>query len=155
MEVIKSYFLPVLYAFLGSGGFAILYNIHNLSGALICAFGGGLGWLAYLLSAPLLHSDIAQTLVAAIVISAYAESMARIRKCPATSYQLLALFPLVPGAGIYYTMEYAVNGEIDAFSASFLHTVGIAGALAVGVLIVSSAVRLWTNFHRRGREVRL
>jgi len=146
METVK-FFLPVLYAFLGSGGFAILYNIHNLSGALICACGGALGWLTYLLSEPLLHSDIAQTLAAAIVISIYAEVMSRIRKCPVTSYQLLALFPLVPGAGIYYTMEYAVSGDIPAFLDSFLHTVGVAGALAVGVLIVSSTVRIWLGRH--------
>lgn len=145
--------LPILCAFVGSGGFAVIYNIHG-SGILICAFGGALGWLTYLLSAPLLQSSIAQTFAAALVISAYAEIMARIRKCPVTGYLLVAIFPLVPGGGIYYTMEYAIRGEIDAFLASFLHTLGLAGAIAVGVLLVSSLVRMWSIFRRRAAAKR-
>ena len=139
------YVLPVLFAFVGSGCFAIVFNIYG-SGIFICAFGGALSWLTYLLSAPLLHSDIAQTFLAAIVISVYAERMARIRKCPVTGYLLVAIFPLVPGGGIYFTMEHAINGEIDAFLDSFLHTLGLAGVLAVGVLLVSSFVRMWSTY---------
>lgn len=142
------YLLPVLFAFIGAGGFAVIYNIHG-GGILICAFGGALGWLVYLASAPLLQSEITQSFLAAIVISAYSEAMARVRKCPVTGYLLVASFPLVPGGGIYYTMEHAINGEIDLFLSTFLHTLGIAGALAVGVLLVSSAVRMWTNYHHR------
>lgn len=141
------YLLPVLFAFLSSGGFAVIYNIHG-PGIIICAFGGALGWLAYLVSGPLLRSDITQTLVAAVVISLYAEVMARIRKCPVTGYLLAAFFPLVPGGGIYYTMEHAMSGDPSAFLSSFLHTLGVAGALALGVLLVSSAVRMWSNLLR-------
>lgn len=141
-------FLPVLWAFVGCGGFAVIYNIHG-GGILICALGGALGWLSYLLSEPLLQNDIAQVFLAALVISAFAEIMARVRKCPVTGYLLVAIFPLVPGSGIYYTMEYAMRGDIDTFLSSFLHTLGLAGAIAVGVLLVSSAVRMWGTFRRQ------
>lgn len=147
------YLLPVLFAFLGTGGFFAIYNIHTPAGALICAFGGGLGWLVYLLTAPLLQSDLVQTLAAAIAISAYSEVMARLCKCPVTSYQMLSLFPLVPGAGIYYTMEYAIGGDVSAFSASLLHVLGVAGALAVGVLLVSSAFRMFITFSHKTKGV--
>ena len=146
MSVFTTYFLPVLFAFLSSAAFAVIFNVRGL-GVLICSLGGALGWLAYLLSAPLLQSDIAQMFVAAVVISVYAEVMARIRKYPVTGYQLVAILPLVPGGNIYYTMEHAINGEIDAFLSSLLHTLGLAGAIAVGVLLVSSAVRMWSSYH--------
>ena len=58
-------------------------------------------------------------------------------------YLLVALFPLVPGGGIYYTMEHAVSGEVDLFLSTLLHTLGLAGALAVGALLVASFVRLF------------
>ena len=41
--------------------------------------------------------------------------MARVRKYPAISYLVVSIFPLIPGAGVYYTMHFAVRGEMDAF----------------------------------------
>ena len=137
-----TYYLPCLWAFLACIGFSLLFNIHGV-GMLICAGGGALGWLCYLLTAPLVHSDIIQSFFAALAISAWSELMARLRKCPVTSYLLVALFPLVPGGGIYYTMEHAMSGETSLFLSSLLHTLGLAGALATGVLMVSSLMRLF------------
>ena len=144
-----SYFLPCVYAFAACIGFSPMFNIHGAAGMLICAGGGSLGWLCYLLTAPLVHSDIVQCFLAALVISAWSELMARLRKCPVTSYLLVALFPLVPGGGIYYTMEHAVRGETQLFLETLLHTLGLAGALAVGVLVVASVVRLSANHKLR------
>lgn len=140
-----TYYLPCIYAFLACIGFSLLFNIHGV-GMLICAGGGALGWLVYLLAAPLVHSDITQSFLAALAISAWSEIMARLRRCPVTSYLLVALFPLVPGGGIYYTMEHAMSGETALFLESLLHTLGLAGALAVGVLLVASLARLVTNY---------
>ncbi len=136
--------IPVLAAFAACAGFAVIYNIHG-PGILICALGGSLGWLAYLLAGAL-WEDIMQTLCASIVIAAYSEIMARVRRCPVTGYLLVAIFPLVPGSGVYHTMEHAVNGDNEAFLDTFLHTLGLAGAIAVGVLLVSSLVRMWGIF---------
>ena len=65
------------------------------------------------------------------------------RSKPATGYLLVALFPLVPGGGIYYTMEYCIAGNTDLFLETGLHTLGVAGVLALGVLLVSSVVRMF------------
>ena len=145
-------FLPCLYAFLACAGFCILFNIHG-GGIFFCSFGGALGWFAYLLAeGPAGGNDMIQSLVASLVLSAYAEIMARVRKYPTTSYVLIACLPLVPGAGIYYTMEYAVAGETDLFLSSFLHTLGLAGAMALGILLVGSLLRLITAGRRQRRE---
>ena len=146
-EIFRELILPCVCAFVACLGFSVLFNIRG-GGILICAFGGMLGWLCYLLAAPL-GSDIVQCFIAAVVMSAYSELMARIRRCPVTAYLLVALFPLVPGGGIYYSMEHAMNGETSLFMNTLLHTLGLAGALAVGVLTVASLVRLWTDFKRR------
>ena len=131
MEMLQELALPCLYAFAAGIGFSVVFNVRGV-GMLICACGGGLGWLCYLLSAPVVQSDIMQSFLAAMLISAWSEIMARLRKCPVTSYLVIALFPLVPGGGIYYSMRYAMNGDVQGFMNELMHTLGLAGALAVG-----------------------
>ena len=46
-------------------------------------------------------------------------------------------------------MEYCINGDTAMFLETGLHTFGIAGCLALGVLTVSSTVRLYTAARRR------
>ena len=135
-------FMQCFAGFVGSLGFCILLNLHG-PGMFLCIAGSILSWLAYRLFGFFGMSDLTAFLLSAATISVYAEIMARIRKCPATSYLLVALFPLVPGADIYYTMDYAVRGNTDAFLQHGLHTGAIAGTLAVGILLVSTAFRMW------------
>lgn len=144
-----TYFLPCFYAFIACFAYCILFNIRGL-GAVICSAGGGLAWLVYLLTGLLPGvNDLMPYFWAAVFISAYSEGMARLRKCPVTGYLILGFIPLVPGGGIYRTMEYCIDGETALFLATGLHTLGIAGALAVGVLVVSSLVRMYNMFRRR------
>ena len=57
----------VLFAFAASGAFAVIYNIRG-PGVLICAFGGGLAWFSYLLSAPLLQLALGGCLVSLVYL---------------------------------------------------------------------------------------
>ncbi len=144
-------FLPCLYAFIGGLAFAIPFNVHGREVPL-AALGGALGWLVYLLVLPLLESEVAAYFVAALALSLYSEIMARVRKHPVTAYLLISIFPLVPGAGIYYTMQYAIQGNTGRFLSQGMHTLGLSGALALGVLLVSTAMRMWLVFRHRARE---
>lgn len=144
-----TYFLPCLWAFLACAGFSIVFNICNLTGLLLCCAGGALGWLVYLLVALTGASDLIGYFVAGMAIAAYSELMARVRKCPVTGYLLISFFPLVPGAGIYYTMLYTMQGEAALAGQLGVHTLAVAGCLAVGVLVTSSLVRLIYSFRKR------
>lgn len=144
-----TYFLPCLWAFLACMGFCVVFNVRT--GVVICCAGGALGWLVYLLVMLAFENDLLSNFLAAMAISLYSEVMARIRKCPVTGYLLVSSFPLVPGAGIYYTMQYALRGETALFLQSCQHILGIAGCLALGVLVVSSAVRMAAAFRRNRR----
>ena len=81
----------------------------------------------------------------AVFASAYSEVFARIRKCPAIGYLVIAVFPLIPGSGVYYTMESAVQGNMPLFANKGMFTAAIAGTMALGILLISTAVRLWTT----------
>ena len=141
--------LCCLFAFVACLGFCPSFNVQGI-GAVLCCLGGGLGWGVYLLAEGLCHNSFVSTLIAAISVSAYSEVMARVRKCPATSYLTIALFPLVPGLTIYQAMDHVIRGDMDLFWDKFFRTFGIAGCIALGLLMVSSALEL----HRRAAKRR-
>lgn len=135
------YILPCFYAFMACGGFCVVFNLKNPKIALTASLGGALGWLVYLLSAGV-GTDIMQNLLAAMAVAIFSEFMARIFKTPATVFLIIGILPLVPGGGIYYTMEYCIKGNTAMFLEKGLHTFAIAGAIAVGVSLVASIVRI-------------
>jgi len=127
---------------LGCIGFAIIFNIHG-PGGLLCAAGGILAWVTYCLVLDFTGDDIMAYFWGAVISAAYSEVMARIRKYPAISYLVVSIFPLIPGAGVYYTMTHAVRGDMAAFADQGVHTIAIAAIMAVGILLVSTSVRMW------------
>ena len=135
----------LLPCFIGCVGFCIIFNIHG-KGGLLCALGGVIVWLVYSLTLRLGGSDLSGYFWGTLVAAVYSEVMARVRKCPSTPYLVVAIFPLIPGAGVYYTMRHAVLGQMDLFASQGMHTGAIAGIMAVAILLVSTTVRLWINW---------
>ncbi len=132
--------MPCVWAFFACAGFCIVYNIRGRM-LVVSSLGGSAGWLVYLLLAPL-GDDVVQFFLATVATAVNSEILARVFKKPATEFQIVALLPMVPGGGIFYTMEYCVLGNNEMFIRTGLHTLGIAGALAMGILLVSSLFRL-------------
>lgn len=128
---------------IGCFGFSITFNIHG-PGGLICVLGGMLTWIVYAVCLELGIGEIGAYFWGAVFASAFSEAFARIRKYPAISYLVISIFPLIPGSGVYYTMEYAVKGEMELFASKGMYTAAIAGAMAVGILLISTSVRLWS-----------
>ena len=143
-----------LAVFVGCIGFSILYNVHG-RGALVCTLGGVMTWMVYLLCQHLGLNIYTMNFAATVCAAIYSEIMARVRKCPVTPYLVLTVFPLLPGAGIYYTMNLGLGGDMNAAVAKGLQTAGIAGSLAVGILLVSTLFRLLTVWGNQRRERKL
>lgn len=137
-----------LFAAMGCVGFSILFNIHG-PGVILCTMGGGLSWLIYRVAGELGCGDIVCYFWSALFASVYSESMARVRKYPAISYLVVSIFPLIPGAGVYYTMNYAVLGQMEQFAQQGMHTAAIAGIMAVGILLGSTVFRLYSDWKLR------
>ena len=130
--------------FVACTGFMILFNVHGW-GSLLCAFGGVLTWTSYLLLRQLGFDIYGMNFFAAVVAAIYSETMARSRKYPVTSYLVISSIPLLPGAGIYYTMSIGLGGDMQAALHKGLETAGIAGSIAVAILLVSTVFRLVTS----------
>ena len=147
--IMHSAVVQCIFCFIGCIGFVILFNIHG-PGGLICALGGAATWLVYLIAFEVSGSDLMAYFWSSLFASFYSEVVARIRKYPAISYLVISIFPLIPGAGVYYTMNYAVRGMNREFALQGLHTAAIAGTIAVGILLASTVVRMYLTW--RGQK---
>ncbi|OGO78917.1 MAG: hypothetical protein A2Y23_00230 [Clostridiales bacterium GWB2_37_7] len=135
----------IVLAFIGSYGPAILFNIErkNLIWAGLC---GAIGWTAYRSVLDLSGSSIFAVFTAAIVISIISEVMAKILKTPSTVFYIPSLFPIVPGISAYYTVLYIIDKKIVEATNKGLETLGSAGAIAFGILLISTIFR-YINTH--------
>lgn len=149
--LVHSYILQCIAAFVGCYGFTFLFNIHGFGG-LLCALGGCLTWGVYCVSSLLGFNHILCYFCAALMAAGYAETMARIRKYPAISYLVTSIFPLIPGAGIYYTTNYLVIGDLKSFASQGKYTIAIAGVIAVGILLVSTIVHFITEWKQHKQK---
>lgn len=129
----------------------IAISIHyNVKGKLFLysSLGGAVTFSTYLLTSPL-HSVAMQSFCASIIASIYSEALARILKVPATTFLIIAIIPLVPGSNLYYTMRLCIANQIMDFITSALATLWIAGAIALGILLVSSMFRFVVLIQRK------
>lgn len=140
-----------LFALVASFGFGIIFNIKGRN-LIFAAIGGGLSWFVYSFLIKFNVSNTLSLFIASISFSTYSEICARILKTPVTTLVVCALIPLVPGAGMYYTMYESVTGDIIKSLELGLHTLASAGTLALGVIFVSTITRQITNFRKIKKE---
>ena len=129
--------LSTLYASLGTLCFAVLFHVPQRH-YIRCAAVGGVGWLVYLLAMALGAGCVSATLAASVPLALLSRWYAVKARAPATVFLLCGIFPLVPGAGIYYTAYYFVSGQMALFSAKLAEVNKVALALSVGIAVVLS-----------------
>lgn len=140
-------------SFIASLGFGILFNIKGRN-LFLAAIGGSLGGFVYQLCLNHGAGDISAMFIASVCFSLYSEILARIAHTPVTTYIICALIPLVPGGGMYRTMLAAIQGKvIDALTLG-LETMTTAGALVLGILLVSTITKGITK-RKKAKEVKV
>lgn len=107
-----NYALQLLYAILGSIGFALIFNVK--AKRLVTAGVGGLTcWGVYLLTMYFSKSMFLSAFLSAVTCGLLGEVFARIFKAPTTIFMITAVITLIPGSSLYYTMQYAVLNDWD------------------------------------------
>ncbi|MGN0706519.1 MAG: threonine/serine exporter family protein [Faecalibacterium sp.] len=129
--------LQFLLAAAGTLFFAIRFAVPGRT-LLHCGLVGGVGWLVYELAILYGMAPEAASLLAVIPLTMLSRAFAIMLKSPVTVFLLCGIFPLVPGAGIYYTAYYFIQGENDLAVVNGISTFKIAVALAVGISVVLS-----------------
>ncbi len=119
----------------GTLSFAILFACPRRT-LPYCGAVGAVGWLVYEIAVLFGMESFAASLLAVIPLTLMARIFAVILKTPVTVFLLSGIFPLVPGAGIYYTAYYFIQGNNALALANGISTFKIAVALAVGIALV-------------------
>ena len=103
------------------------------------AFSGGFAWWAYLVINNLTHSTLQAAFLSHI--------LARIMKAPVTVFLIAGILPSVPGAGIYRTVYYLIQGDQTLSTHYLISTLHTAGAIALAIFITDSVVNLVHLYH--------
>lgn len=113
--------------------FAVLFSAPAKD-LLFCGFSGGLGWIVYFILTHLGVGVVASSLVATFCLTIFSRIFAIRRKKPVTLYLLTGIFPLVPGAGIYYTAYYFFTANEEMLSSKGSEALEVALAIVFGII---------------------
>lgn len=126
-------FINFLVAAIATISFAILFHAPQTE-LIICGFTGGLGWFVYELLTTASISNVVASFAATFLLMFFARSFAVARQMPVTVYLLTGIFPLVPGAGIYYTAYYLFTQQSKLFFSKGMETFEVACAIVLGIV---------------------
>lgn len=125
--------LRLLAVFIGVVGFGIVLEVQKKY-LLYCGIAGTIGFGAYLLCQE--FGGAGSMFVSSFCISYLSQIFARKLRCPMTVFLIPAIYPFVPGAGIYRTVYYTIMGENALAGQYLLDTLTTAGMIALGIYIV-------------------
>jgi len=134
----SGWFVQAAAAFLGTVGFAVLYGVPRKEYvyASLCST---IGWMVYLLMVRLAGATVVEsTFVATLAVVLVSRFMAVFRRCPVIVFQICGVFPLIPGAGIFWTVYYIVNKQLSEAFASGFTALGMAVAIVLGIIFITS-----------------
>ena len=101
-----------------------------------CGLTGMVGWVVYWLAVQGGISVVAASFCGTLGLALLSRVLAVVRRCPVTVFLTGGIFPLVPGAGIYYTVYAFITGDNAAAVFKGVETLKIAGVIALGIVLV-------------------
>ena len=129
--------MQILAAAIATYSAGILFRSGKKQLPLVALLGGA-GWAVYLLIIDWGFSSFSATFVSSLFISAVSLTLSRICKTPVTAFQIIAIFAIVPGAGMYHILYSVVISDYPAAITYFFSTKQTAAAIALGILIVNA-----------------
>lgn len=122
----------LIFAAIGSAAVAVIMHAPKKSIAA-CGICGGLCYVLCNLLGGVTTLFVSHV-CAAFLLMVSSRALAYFLKTPSLTFLVSAIFPLVPGAGIYYCAYYLMQQDIPAFSAKIMQVLTIALALAIGIV---------------------
>lgn len=124
----------ILSAVVGTVSFSVLFGVPR-EYYPYCGFIGGAGWLVYCL-AELFLPGSGPCFVATTVVILLSRTAAVVKRCPVTIFLIAGIFPLVPGAGVYWTVYHIVMEELFLAVSTGYSAMKEAIAIVMGIVFV-------------------
>jgi uncharacterized membrane protein YjjB (DUF3815 family) len=140
--------MQFLWAFLAILGFSIRGNLKGVK-ILFTSLAGGLCWAFYLISLYYNRSVLFSVFIAIILVCIYCEIVAPRLRTPVSVFVTCAIIPLVPGRGLFQSMQFYIAGNNVQASKSILETLLIAGTISIAIALVSSVTNLLNKLINR------
>ena len=132
----NSVFIHFIAGFVVSIAFAIFFNAPKRS-LFTCGLIGAIGWLVQVVANLLLTDVVVSSFLGAVCVGILSTNASRFLKLPATIFIYTGMVPLVPGYGMYNTMQNIVTKNYSVASQVGIETILQAGAIAMGILLAS------------------
>ena len=140
--------MQFIWAFLAILGFSIRSNLKGIR-IIFTALSGGLCWAFYLVTLFYSKSMLFSVFVAIILVCIYSEIVAPHLKTPVSVFVTCAIIPLVPGRGLFNSMQLFIAGDNLNASKTILQTLLIAGTISIAIALVSSVTNLINKLMNR------
>ena len=142
--------IQAVMALIGTVAFAILFSVPT-SLYFPCGVCGAVGFTVYALLMMLGATPTVSIFFGSLCVGIVARFLAVFLKSPSTEFVITGIFPLVPGAGVYWTSYYLVTGQLaDALSSGFT-AVKAAIAITLGLAIAFEIPNRAFHLFRRER----
>jgi len=143
--------IQVLVSFVATISFAVIFSVQRKE-YFYCGLSGAISWFFYLLTYPEVGSVAVASFIATIVLTITSRIFAINRRVPVTIFLISGIFPLVPGAGIYYTAYYIFANQIDLAVNKGVETISIAIAIAFGIMLILAIPQKLFYWRKKGKE---
>lgn len=137
-----------LFAAFATFGFTLIFRVPKAA-IPVCSLIGAFGWLSYQIAASYGFSAVMACFLGSCTVALLSDISSKVFKDAATIFIIPGIMCLVPGAGMYRMMLALIHNDIAAFSIEATQTLMAAGAIAVGLLVMGSLLRIIRMIYRK------
>lgn len=125
-------------ALVGTSFFAVLFGVprkYYFAAGIV----GVLGWMVYILMSrytPM--GDFGSTFLAATMVAFLSRYTAIKLKCPSTVFLICGIFPLIPGAGVFWSAYYIASTQLESAIMMGLSSVKLTLAIVLGIIVAAN-----------------
>lgn len=147
-SLILNWAFQTLISFVATIAFAVIFHTPKRE-YILTGIVGAVGWLVYLISVHYGFGTAGASFFATVALAWISRIFSFAHRAPVTVYLICGIFPIVPGAGIYYTGYHIFMGNNALAMSKGLETIKIAIAIALGIGIVMSLPSCLFTFRRK------